>query len=327
VIRQEKPTPTRRPLLQRIFISPHERRARAGWRLLLHYLLISFITMLLILVLNVLLQFVPLAAHMPDIVGTAIAKGIEIAAVVSATWLARRFLDHRTFSSLGFRFDRHTLTDLAFGFALPGLLMGLVFAFEWGMGWLHIEGWAFDAEASFSSSLGLLAMLGLCIAIGFEEEILSRGYHLHNLADGINLTWAVILSAAIFAGMHLANPHASWASTLGIFFAGCFLAYGYLRTRQLWLPIGLHIGWNFFEGPVLGFPVSGLDLPHLVAQEVQGPQLITGASFGPEAGLVILPAMALGGLLLWVYTRRREGKPLGRPAAISPPSAASRQSD
>ena len=121
--------------------------------------------------------------------------------------------------------------------------------------------------------------------------MLSRGYHLQTLASGINLFWGVLISSAIFGALHLANPNASWVAAVGIFFAGLFLALGYLRTGQLWLSIGLHIGWNFFEGVVFGFPVSGTASYPLLRIQVSGPPLWTGAAFGPEAGLIVLPAI------------------------------------
>ena len=95
------------------------------------------------------------------------------------------------------------------------------------------------------------------------------------------------------------------AGAAGIFFAGLFLAYGYLRTGQLWLSIGLHIGWNFFEGVIFGFPVSGLDIYRLIRHQIQGPEIWTGGAFGPEAGLIVLPALAVGSVLIYFYTRDR----------------------
>jgi hypothetical protein len=103
--------------------------------------------------------------------------------------------------------------------------------------------------------------------------------------------------------LHLGNPNATWVSAAGIFLAGLFLAYGYLTTKQLWLPIGLHIGWNFFEGVVFGFPVSGLDIYRLMRTTISGPDLWTGGAFGPEAGLVLLPGLLLGAALIFAYSR------------------------
>jgi CRISPR/Cas system-associated protein Csm6 len=71
------------------------------------------------------------------------------------------------------------------------------------------------------------------------------------------------------------------------------------------LSIGLHIGWNFFEGTVFGFQVSGSTFFRLIIQSVKGPELITGGDFGPEAGLIVLPAMLLGAGLIYAYTHNR----------------------
>ena len=101
------------------------------------------------------------------------------------------------------------------------------------------------------------------------------------------------------------NPGASWVSTLGILLAGLFLALPYLLTRQLWLSIGLHIGWNFFEGVVFGFPVSGLPFYRLMRTSITGPETWTGGAFGPEAGLVLIPSLALGAALIFLYSKHR----------------------
>jgi hypothetical protein len=90
---------------------------------------------------------------------------------------------------------------------------------------------------------------------------------------------------------------------VGIFFAGMLLAFAAVRTGKLWLSISLHIGWNFFEGVVFGFPTSGVAIYSLLHIHVTGPVLWTGGAFGPEAGLIILPALAVGAGLVWFYTR------------------------
>ena len=112
---------------------------------------------------------------------------------------------------------------------------------------------------------------------------------------------------ALYFGIeHLSNPNSSWVAVAGIFFIGLFFAYGYLRTKQLWLPIGIHVGWNFFENAVFGFPVSGFDRPGLFRITVSGPDLWTGGAFGPEAGLVMLPICLLGVILVNIYTKRHK---------------------
>ena len=139
------------------------------------------------------------------------------------------------------------------------------------------------------------------VMVGWQEELLSRGYWLQNLEDGLGLPAALAISSILFALAHLANPHVSLMPILGLTAAGLFMAYGYLTTRQLWLPIGLHIGWNFFEGPVFGFPVSGTtDFFRLLDLSRHGPGFLTGGAFGPEAGLIQYPILLLG---VWLIAR------------------------
>jgi membrane protease YdiL (CAAX protease family) len=294
-----------RPLWMRLFLSPDEPRLRAGWRLLLHS--IGFGIALSVLTLLAVMLIYNQGGTFSY--GLPIDATIELLAVLITTYAARRLLDRRSFASLGFNLDKHTVSDLFVGFLIPGLLMGAIFLVEWVSGWLTIEGVAW-VSTPVESWLGtLLQGLLFFILVGVSEELLSRGYHLQNLAAGLNITWGVLLSSSAFAFLHLANPGSSLFSTFGIFAAGLFLAYGWVRTRQLWLSIGLHIGWNLFEGTVFGFPVSGYNFGALIQQNPAGPGLITGGGFGPEAGLIVLPAMLLGALLIRFYTRNRISKP------------------
>ncbi len=304
--RQSNPV---RRFLSYLFISPKEPRLRIIWRLLLH----SGLTVALVLIIGSVLLAVAMGLGLvgvnTDPSSSPLLNMIPLSAILLATWIARRVLDRRTFRSLGFRFNRHTLVDLAFGFALPGLLFGLIFAFEWAMGWIRVEGWAWETISPGQSVHALFTMLGLFIIVGIQEELLSRGYHLQNMAEAMSLQWAIFLSSAIFAVLHAQNPFFNIGSLMGLLAAGYFLAFAWVRTRNLWLPIGLHIGWNFFEGSVFGFPVSGLQGFSLIRQTVVGPELATGGTFGPEAGLVVFPAIILGGFLVWFYTRNRAIRP------------------
>jgi membrane protease YdiL (CAAX protease family) len=195
------------------------------------------------------------------------------------------------------------LYDLLVGFVIAFLIMGFIYLAELALGWTKFDGFAWQVESSPALFGGILTWLLIFIIGGWSEELLSRGYHLQNLADGLNLFWGVLISSSVFALLHFWNPDASWISTLGILLAGFFLALPYLLTRQLWLSIGLHIGWNFFEGVVFGFPVSGLETYRLLRHTVSGPGLWTGGAFGPEAGLLVIPAMLLGSILVYAYTR------------------------
>ncbi len=297
--------PQPQSIFRRIFLSPDEPRLRSGWRVLLHFLLLAASLLVFSLPVALLMLNETASTVIPDDVQVVLAEGLTVGAFAFATWIARRWLDHRSLRSLGFQIDTHMLSDILVGTAIPGLLMGAIYAFESAVGWLRFEAWAWQAVSigAVLRGLGVYFVVFILTAIG--EELISRGYQLQNLAEGVSLPWALFLSAVLFAALHAANPGADAASFVGLLAAGYFLAYAWVRTGKLWLSIGLHFGWNFFEGVVLGFPVSGLGVFRLIEQHVTGPALITGGDFGPEAGLVVLPALALGALLIRVYTSDR----------------------
>jgi membrane protease YdiL (CAAX protease family) len=230
---------------------------------------------------------------------------LELAAVTASIYAARRFLDRRSFESLGLRLDILALQDVLVGILIASIMMGGIYLALWSLGWLSFQDFAWQLEAGRTVAGQTVVFFTLFVMVGWTEELLSRGYHLQTIAGGLNTFWGVLLSSVIFGGLHLSNPNASPVAAAGIFFAGVFLAYACLRTGQLWLSIGLHIGWNFFEGVVFGFPVSGLSIYHLLRITVTGPSDWTGGAFGPEAGLIVLPALGLGAGLIRLYGRLR----------------------
>jgi len=292
-----------------LFLSPGETRLRAGWRLILHGVINIFFMLIIGALVAIGLLFAGRTSESIFEEGTLLlAFLISIPSITLSTILARRLLDRKSFISLGFEWRRYALRDLIVGILIPGFIMGMIFLVEWGFGWLEIQSFAWEQVPSGDVFLGLLGGFLIYIAVGYQEELLSRGYQLQNLVEGTNLRAGIFLSSLIFAALHLGNPFTSFWSTVGLIFAGYFLAYGWVRTKQLWLSIGLHIGWNFFEGNVFGFPVSGTDSFRLVHHTVSGPAWITGGNFGPEAGFIVLPGMLFGALLIWAYTEWGRGK-------------------
>jgi membrane protease YdiL (CAAX protease family) len=299
-------TSERPSTVKRIFYSQDEPRLRSGWRILAHFLLLALSLLVFSLPGALLMMVWPMTA-LPSTEGQILlAELLTVIAFTFATWVARRRIDHRSFRSLGLRIDSHVVSDLAVGIAIPGLLMGVVFLFESGVGWIRFEAWAWQTTPVSAVLRDFALYLLVFIFTGFEEELICRGYQLQNLAEGVSLPWAVLVSSLLFSILHLANPGAGIAAFVGIVAAGAFLAYAWIRTGQLWLSIGLHIGWNLFEGVVFGFPVSGLSVFRLIESQGSGPDLFTGGAFGPEAGLVILPSLALGAALIRLYTYGRK---------------------
>jgi membrane protease YdiL (CAAX protease family) len=291
------PTPQRN-FLAVIFISPDEPRLRAGWRLLLQ-------TVLLILFGVVVFNAVSFLHIQAGIFSLFVEQILNLIVITGSVYAARRWLDKKSFESLGLKLSKQTLIDILAGIGITFVQMGFIFVVMLGLGWLTFRGFAWEFDPISTVITSVLTFFIIFIFVGWNEELLSRGYHLQTIASGINLFWGVIISSAVFGLLHLSNPNATWVSAAGIFFAGIYLAYGYIRTKQLWLSIGLHIGWNFFEGVVFGFPVSGLTIYPLTRINVTGPEIWTGGAFGPEAGLIVLPSLIVGAVLIYYFTKNR----------------------
>jgi membrane protease YdiL (CAAX protease family) len=289
-------------MLRRIFYNDAEKRLRAAWRLGLQ------IAMLAAMAVPLYLLFYPLAHHPLWSPVLFLAKAL---AVILSIFLAARFLDRRRFSDLGLRMDRRWWLDCGFGFFLGALLMAVIFLVERAAGWIEVTS-TFDTTGPLPFGVSILFMLVVFGLVGFYEEAFSRGYGLKNLAEGLNLPFlgprravvaAWLISSVFFGVGHAMNPHASLISTLGVTAAGLQLGLGYVLTGRLGIPIGLHFSWNFFQGNVFGFPVSGRDFgASFLGISQGGPGVWTGGAFGPEAGLLGFLACLLGGLLiiLWV---------------------------
>jgi membrane protease YdiL (CAAX protease family) len=287
-----------------LLYTPTEHRLRAGWRLLVH------LALLVVLYFSLAIFLAPFQAIFnlgeSFLALFLISTIIALLAISASVFLARRKLDKRTFTSLGLALNRHAARDLLAGIGIAGLVMASIFAVEAALGWLRLDGFAWQSDLPGVIAGNLLLYLALYILVGWQEELLCRGYWLQNIAEGLGTGWGVLLSSSVFALLHAFNPGSSPAAVFLLVASGLFLACGYLRTRQLWLPIGLHIGWNFFEGPVFGFAVSGTSPFTLIRQVTTGPELLTGGACGPDAGLIVLPALLVGVVLIYWYTHTEQ---------------------
>jgi membrane protease YdiL (CAAX protease family) len=247
---------------------------------------------------------IPLASGVAGLVGAMLS-----------VWVAGRFLDRRSFSDFGFHLGAGWWLDLLFGMFLGGLLMSTIFFVELGLGWVEVVG-AFE---TFGTGVSILLPIVMCLCVGIYEETVFRGYQLKNGAEGLNypalgprgaVLVAWVLTSVFFGLLHANNPNATLLSTLNIVLAGLMLGFGYVTSGELAIPIGLHIAWNFFQGAVYGFPVSGFGPfgATFLATRQKGPDLWTGGPFGPEAGLLAPVVMLLGILLIALWTRLRTGK-------------------
>ena len=238
--------------------------------------------------------------------------------IVTSIWLAGRWLDHRRFSDFGLHLTRQWWIDLLFGLVLGGGLMSGVFLWEYRQGWVTVTGTFQTSVPGLTLALGLVFSITKDLCVGVYEEMVSRGYLLTNLAEGVNgvaglsrpaaVGVSMLLTSAIFGVLHAFNENSTVFSSANLAFIGIMFAVGYVATGELALPIGLHMSWNFFQGTVFGLPVSGAkEGASVLGIQQLGPALFTGGAFGPEAGLVGTAAATLGIVLIvaWARNRRR----------------------
>lgn len=225
----------------------------------------------------------------------ATALGVMVASAVCLS------LERARFPSLGvkpaLRWGAEFSAGAVGGLLLMLLVAGCIFALH-GLHWQHGGG---------ATRNELLAGAWLYLAVAISEELLFRGYAFQRLMKGVGTWLALPLMGLWFAYAHWGNPGMAgsvkvWA-TLNIFLAGLLLGLAYVKTRRLALPMGIHLGWNWAQGSLLGFGVSGtMDTRGWVKPIFEGrPDWLTGGAFGLEASLpcALLCGVAILGLAIW----------------------------
>jgi uncharacterized protein len=220
----------------------------------------------------------------------------------------RLLVDRKGLLGLGLGLDGYgaeAITGLLLGPALLGL-SSLLMLFSGHLEWTDI---IWDGSQLFVS-------LGLMMLIAFSEELIFRGYILGNLLDTFaagpdksistnNKYIALAISAFLFSAFHATNPGIHTLAFLNLFFCGLLFGVNYIYTRNLWFSFLLHFSWNFFQGPLLGFRVSGLSLPSVLQTETKGDLFITGGDFGLE-GSILITAITFAAfiILTWAFGRK-----------------------
>ncbi|MGH3378931.1 MAG: lysostaphin resistance A-like protein [Actinoallomurus sp.] len=155
--------------------------------------------------------------------------------------------------------------------------------------------------------MGAVGLFGFMAAAAVTEELMFRGV-LFRIIEGRTGTWmALLVTSVLFGGWHLLNPDASlWGAIAIAVEAGGTLAAAYAATRNLWIPIGLHFGWNFAEAGIFGTEVSGNGKNDgLLHSVTSGSTLVTGGRFGPEASpYTIVFGVLLTIVFMWLAHRR-----------------------
>jgi uncharacterized protein len=221
-------------------------------------------------------------------------------ATMAITLVFRRYADRQSFKSLGFSVAGRG-KDVLLGLAGAILLFGVGTLLLYLMGNIRFTGIKLDAGSFWVS-------FALFVVVAVNEETLIRGYILNNLLTRMNKYAALAISASIFGVLHIFNSGMDVLPLVNLVLAGILLGSAYIFTRNLWFSISLHLFWNFIQGPVLGYSVSGTKTSSLLKMSSLGDTTITGGKFGFEGSIVctILMIVAIAGV--FTYFTRRNGK-------------------
>jgi len=198
-------------------------------------------------------------------------------------------------NEMGITWGKDSWLDIIFGIIIGFIAMSGIFFVESRFSLISITAINMR-KLSVVVALQILAMATL-------EEFACRGLMLNGLMELTkNKYIAVLVSAVIFGMAHAGNPHATAISIISNSLGGVMYAIAYLESKSLYLPIALHFSWNFFQGPIFGFPISGLNFLGMISQSItSNNDTLMGGMYGPEGGLIVIGFRLLVIVLTFAY--------------------------
>jgi uncharacterized protein len=289
-------------LLDQIFFN-EARRLRSGWRLAIFtgvFIVLMFGVTGALRVIYALALYLAPEMSAPDHLADLVFRLTFLGASLAAGYICARVLEGLPWRSLGLTLHARWLRDLLIGSAIGIVSLALATAIAFAGGGLRFS---LSPMPITSIATTVLLSAGLFIVAGLAEEALFRGYPLQTLARARLIWLGVLLTSVPFAAIHLKNPNAGGVlAFVNTALAGVWLAVAYLKTRSLWLPLGVHWAWNWALGALFGLPVSGITKvapdPILIGSDL-GPAWLTGAAYGIEGGVACTIALVISTIFIW----------------------------
>ena len=210
-----------------------------------------------------------------------------------------KVLEHRPISDIGLKNIRKSFKELSIGLIFGAISMTIVFLILIFTGNAEVTTTLNKPNFSFSLVMALIVF----IFVGIGEEMFARGYCINVLKQTHNKWMPLIVSAAIFSALHALNPGITILSFINIFLMGILFGYMYIKSNNLWLPIGYHITWNYFQGNVFGFLVSGNKTRTLYTTKNIGDNILNGGTFGPEGGIIVTITILISIMLIYLLSK------------------------
>lgn len=276
---------------------------RSGWKITLVFLAVAGGQLLISLVIGIAIGII--SGINPEGYRESInilykyMKYMTSIMTIIIVWMFFRFMEKKTLSQSGFTSIKKGYGDLLAGLFLGAVSMTAIFFVLLGTNNIEIK----ESLLKPNIGSGIWNGLILFIFVGIEEEYLFRGYIMNALSQTGKKWVVLIVSALIFSLAHGLNPNVSAIGLFNIFLVGLLFAYMFIQTQSLWMPIGYHITWNYFQGSIFGFPVSGTSPEGIYTIIRVNANVLTGGSFGPEGGLLTTFAIILGAIFVYIYQK------------------------
>lgn len=206
-------------------------------------------------------------------------------------------IEKRNWRSIGFSKGN------AVSSTLKGLLIGFLMFFSVVMIGMLFGQFSFDGF-DFSSIIYLIPGFLIFALQCFGEEMYTRGWAMTYFSKRHSIFFAIIANCIIFVMPHLQNPGIDLLSIVNIFIVAIFFAVLFLRFDNIWVCGGAHTAWNFSQGLIFGFNVSGLTTPTLMKCSQVGHNIINGGAFGPESSLIATVVIIISLILVVYYPKK-----------------------
>lgn len=245
-----------------------------------------------------------------NIVITTLLRGIcGFSFVLLLVFAEVKFIEKRKISTLGFHKENFVIKYLT-GFIIGFIMISLVVLILKLTGNVEV-----DLNPGVPSGMVVLSSILFIIPAWMiqsaTEEVLTRGWLMNILGAKYNAWIALIVSSSIFGGLHLMNPGVDFISVLNIILIGLFLGLYAIKTNQIWGICGIHAAWNWAQGNIYGFEVSGTGrspVGSLIHFKSTGANWVTGGSFGPEAGAVTSAIIVIAIIILLIVLSKKNKK-------------------
>lgn len=285
---------------------------RSGWKIALAYMLLYVIVTVINILFGIIIGIVSLAQGKNSMsmvekflsgdIGMLISCALNNTGFILASILLWKLLDKKKLQDMGIIGVKKGKKELFIGLLMGAVSITVVCILLLLFGGAKLINPISEPNISSSLLFGLVSF----IFVGFGEEIFGRAYIMSVLKQTKN-KWAIIfISSAIFSALHLLNNAIGILPLINLFLAGVLFGYMFMKSKNIWMPIGFHITWNYFQGYIWGFQVSGNEVNGAYKIKTITNNIINGGAFGPEGGLVVTFILLI--LLLFVRTYYRDEK-------------------